>query len=85
MVLKPLPRLVGGLLQGPGLFEEVSGARYDHELRLAFELRLGGSVESEDDMVLPSDDEECRCTHQTQSSVREVGATTARNDGGDRR
>ena len=80
---EPVPGQPGGRVEGARLFEQVGGTGHHGQVVLAAQLRLGPAVEVQHHLVVPADDEQCRCGHGRETRAGKIGAPAAGHHGRD--
>ena len=84
MLRKPGLRQPGSLRQGARLLEEMARTGHHFDQVGTPQTLSSTLVEGENGGVVPADDEQGRCHHERQPIPRQVGAATARDDGGEK-
>src|SRR2546423_3885121 len=82
MFLKPPARQPRYFLQSARLFEQMSGAGDDLQPRFCSHACLRLFVHADDYIIVATNDKKSWCRHQRQRVTREIGAPTARDNGG---
>ena len=80
---KPVGGQLRDALQGPGFFEEMSGAGNDFQFHFAVHSSARLFVQLNHDIILAADDEQGGGLHEWQRSAGEIGPAAARDDGAD--